>query len=86
MTTKFTDVLAGMQVATMATFIDLPNIMALGVINVGSNVFRSATIPLVADRSMLGMFLVSCVEGTTDLVKWYYLKSNANIPTGGPMM
>lgn len=86
MTTKVTDVLAGMQVATMATFVDLPNILALGVINVGSALFRQAAIPLVADRSMLGVFLVSCVEGSTDLVKWYYLKANANIPTGGPMM
>lgn len=86
MTTRITDVLSGMQIATMATFVDLPNIFGLGIVNIGAAMFKQASIPLVADNSMIGIFLVSCVEGATDLVKWYYLKANANIPTGGGAM
>lgn len=88
MTARITDILGGLQAASMATFVDLPNLAALGLINMGSGIFRQAMIPMVADNSLLGAFLVGCVNGSTDLVKWYYLKGMASMPTGsaGPVV
>lgn len=76
-----TSIVTNLQTATIATFVDLQSIAGLGIINYGASVGKSLVSPIV-DGGMIGMFLAACVDGTHDLVKWYFLKASAGMPVG----
>lgn len=73
-------VIKNLQAATVATFVDLQSIGGLAVINMGAVGLKSALYPSLP-AGMAGAIGVSVMEGAHDLVRYYYMRSSAVMPT-----
>lgn len=73
-------ILTNLQTATIATFVDLTTIGGLAIVNTAAAVGKAAIYPMIAGNGMISTLLISTVEGTHDLARYYYMKTSAGMP------
>lgn len=74
---------SNLQTAAVATFVDVGTLVGLTAINTIASGVKAIVYPTLTNTGMLSVVLVSAVEGTHDLIRFYYMKSNAAMPVSG---